>query len=197
MPEVDGEITRLLVAWSGGDQAALDHLMPRVETELRRIARRHFAREDAGHTLQPTALVNELYLRLVDRRSVRWNNRAHFFGFAAQAMRRILVDHARVRDAEKRGQGRRNLSLEEIDEASVTREIDLVALDDALTSLAEIDPRQSRLVELRYFGGLTHEEVAEVLGISPRTAYREWRTARLWLKHALCAEAGEPPGSPP
>ena len=196
MAETDGEITQLLLAWSGGDRAAFDHLMPRVEAELRRIARRHFSREDAGHTLQPTALVNELYLRLVDRRRVRWSNRAHFFGFAAQAMRRILVDHARVRDAEKRGQGRRNLSLEEVDEASVKREVDLVALDDALRSLAEIDPRQSRLVELRYFGGLTNEEVAEVLGISPRTAYREWRTARLWLKQALSGEAGEAPGSP-
>ncbi len=192
MPESDGEITQLLLAWSEGDQDAFDRLMPLVETELRQIARRHFAREGSGHTLQPTALVNELYLRLAGRRRVRWSNRAHFLGFAAQTMRRILVDHARVRNAEKRGQGQRNLSLEEVDEVSASREVDLVALDDALRSLAEIDPGQSRIVELRYFGGLTHDEVAEVLGISPRTAYREWRTARLWLRQAI---SGETPGS--
>ncbi len=186
MPEKTGEVTCLLLAWTDGDRAALERLMPLVEQELRRIARRYFDREHRGHTLQPTALVNEVYLRLVDRRSVQWKNRAHFFGFAAQMMRRILVDHARIAHAEKRGDGKRALSLEEITDLPIRSDSDLIALDDALESLAEVDGRQARVVELRYFAGLTNAEIGEALGISTRTVKREWRTARLWLHQELC-----------
>ena len=181
----EGDVTRLLLAWSEGDRAALERVMPLVEQELRRIAKRYFNREEQNHTLEPTALVNEVYLRLVDRRSVQWKNRSHFFGFAAEMMRRILVDHARVARAEKRGAGRRALSLEEISDLPVTSDPDVIALDDALDHLAEVDERQSRVVELRYFAGLKNDEIAEVLGISTRTVKREWRTARLWLYQEL------------
>lgn len=184
------DVTELLLDWSEGDEAALGRLIPRVEAELRQIARRHMHREARGHTLQPTALVNELYLKLVDQRRVQWRNRAHFYGTAANIMRRILVDHARIRNAEKRGQGARPVSLEEVSDvpAKPNRaqpDVDLIALDDALKFLAEVDERQSRIVELRYFTGLGHREIGEVLGISDRTVRREWRTARLWLHQEI------------
>ena len=185
MPESREDVNGLLVAWSDGDRTALARLMPLVEQELRRIAWRHFGREDRNHTLQPTALVNEVYLRLVERRRVQWKNRAHFFGFVAEMMRRILVDYARVRQAGKRGAGRRPLSLEEISELPVKQDPDLIALDDALKCLAEVDERKSRVVELRFFAGLSNPEIAGVLGISTRTVKREWRTARLWLLQEL------------
>ncbi|MCP3964584.1 MAG: sigma-70 family RNA polymerase sigma factor [bacterium] len=179
------EITRRLIAWSEGDESALERLMPLVEKELRRIAERYFEREDSGHTLQPTALVNELYLRLVGRRRVSWNNRAHFFGFAADTMRKILVDHARIRRAEKRGKGVRPLPLDYVTEVEAPQPFDFPALDQALRRLAEIDPRQERVVVLRAFTGLTHEEIAGVLGVTSRTVKRDWRTARLWLHKEL------------
>ena len=175
------EITRLLLAWSDGDRAALERLMPLVERELHRIARRYMRREDPGHTLQTTAVVNEAYLKLIDQRSVRWQNRAHFFAIAAQMMRRILIDHARTQTRAKRGGGAPTLSLDEAAVLSDERAADLVALDDALTSLAAVDPRKSRVVELRFFGGLTEEEIAEVLGVAPRTVERDWNLAQAWL----------------
>ncbi len=186
------DVTELLLDWSEGDEAALGRLIPLVEVELRRIARRYMRREAKNHTLQPTALVNELYLKLVDQRRVQWRNRAHFYGSAANIMRRILVDHARIRDAEKRGQGAKPLSLEDVNDVSAKSDVDLIALDDALESLAEVDPRQSRIVELRYFTGLGHQEIGEVLGISARTVRREWRTARLWLHQEMSHRP--PPG---
>ena len=185
MADPKSEVTGLLLAWCQGDSKALFQLMPLVEEELRRMAKRYMRREDADHTLQPTALVNELYLKLVNQRHVHWRNRAHFFSFAAEMMRRILVDHARLRRAEKRGEGMKTVSLEEISDVPERLDVDLIALDDALRSLAEVDERQSRIVELRSFAGLSHEEVGEVLGISPRTARREWRTARLWLSQEM------------
>jgi RNA polymerase sigma factor (TIGR02999 family) len=186
-----------LVAWSDGDQQALEKLMPLVYDELRRLAGRYLRRERPGHTLQATALVNEAYLRLVDQRDVRWQNRAHFFGIAAQMMRRILVDHARSHQVAKRGAGARKLSLDEAIEAPEQADVDLVALDDALSDLARIDPQQSRIVELRFFGGLTIEEVAEVVGVSPATVKREWTMAKAWLYRELSAsdtEEAEPIG---
>lgn len=179
------EVTDLLIAWSDGDRSALGRLMPLVVGELRNIANRCFDREDSGHTLQPTALVNEIYLRLIDRRRVSWKNRAHFFGFAAQTMRRILVDHARIRRAEKRGDGIKPLPIDEITELAAPRNVELVAVDDALRQLARVDPRQAQVVELRLFAGLTHEEIAEVLDVTSRTVKRDWRTARLWLHREL------------
>ncbi len=179
------DVTELLLDWSEGDENALARLIPLVEVELRRIARRYMRREARNHTLQPTALVNELYMKLVDQRRVQWRNRAHFFGSAAHIMRRILVDHARVRDAGKRGKGAKPVSLQEISDVAVKPDVDLIALDDALSALAEVDERQSRIVELRYFAGLGHEEIGEVLGLSARTVRREWRTARLWLHREM------------
>ena len=185
MIDESDEITDLLLAWSDGDEHALERLIPLVVEELRSIAKRCFHREDSGHTLQPTALVNEVYLRLVDRRSVSWKNRGHFFGFAAQTMRRILVDHVRIRGAEKRGDGIKPLPIDEVTEIESPRNAELVAVDEALRELAEIDPRQARVVELRLFAGLTHEEIAEALGVTSRTVKRDWRTARLWLHRKL------------
>jgi RNA polymerase sigma factor (TIGR02999 family) len=160
-------------------------LAPLVEAELYRLARRYMRGERAGHTLQTTALVNEAYLKLIDWKSVRWQNRAHFLGVAAQLMRRVLVSYARSRKYEKRGGGALKVSLEEVAIASQERGTDLVALDDALTSLAAFDPRKSRIVELRFFGGLSVEETAEVLKISPRTVMREWSLAQAWLYREL------------
>jgi RNA polymerase sigma factor (TIGR02999 family) len=178
------EVTRLLVDWGNGDQAALDELIPLVYDELRRMARRYMRRESQGHTLQTSALVNEAYLRLVDQKSVQWQNRAHFFGVAAQLMRRILVDHARSRSRAKRGGGAQMVSLAE--HALISKEAsEVIALDDALSNLAEMDPRKSQIVEMKFFGGLTTEEVAEVLKITSRTVEREWRKARAWLNRAL------------
>ena len=176
------QINRLLVDWGHGDQEARDALVPLIYKELRRIARRHLGHERPDHTLQSAALVNEAYLRLVGQKPPEWQNRAHFFGVAAQMMRHILVDHARNRLAAKRGAGAPRLSLN-LDIALPQKpELDLVALDGALNKLAALDPRESRLIELRFFGGLSIEETAVVLGISARTVKREWATARAWLR---------------
>ena len=179
------EITGLLVAWGGGDESALDRLMPLVYDELRRLAHRYMSRERAGHTLQTTALVNEAYLRLVNWREVRWQNRAHFFGVAAQMMRRILVDFARDRQYLKRGGGALRVTLAEAASLNEQRGADLVALDEALNRLAEVDRRKSRVVEMRFFGGLSVEEVAEVLKVSEETVARDWRLAKVWLLREL------------
>jgi RNA polymerase sigma factor (TIGR02999 family) len=175
------EVTQLLLDWSQGNQAALDELTPLVYEELRRLAHHHMRRERAGHTLQTTALVNEAYLRLVDQKNVRWQNRAHFFAVSAQLMRRILVDYARKHRYAKRGGGALKVSLDEAAILPEERAADLMALDDALKSLAAIDPQQSRVVELRFFGGLTIEETAEVLKLSQDMVKREWSTAKAWL----------------
>ena len=178
------ELSQLLRAWSGGDEEALDRLAPEVEAELRRLARRYMAGERPEHLLQTTALVNEAYIRLIDWRSVEWQSRAHFFGVAARMMRRILVDYARKQPHTARGA----VHHVPIDDAlSIARErcADLVALDDALQSLAELDERKSQIVELRYFGGLTVEETAEVMGLSPATVMREWAKAKAWLYREL------------
>src|SRR5262245_31347072 len=172
------EITQLLVAWSDGDEAALDQLSPLVYEELHRLAHRYMRGERPGHTLQTSALVNEAYLRLIDWKNVRWQNRAHFFGVSAQLMRRILVDFARARDYQKRGGGVRAITLNEALEVTNDKSVDLVALDEALLALAELDPRQSKVVELRFFGGLTNEEAAEVLKVSVATVRRDWTLAR-------------------
>jgi len=185
LPSSTKELTELLAAWSDGKREALDELLPLVEGELRRLAHRYMSRERPGHTLQTTALVNEAYLRLIDQKEVRWQNRAHFFAIAAQMMRRILINHARDRAAFKRGAGARKISLEDVAELSDERAAELVALDEALESLARIDERKGRVVELRYFGGLSVEEVAEVLGISPDTVTRDWRSAKAFLHREL------------
>jgi RNA polymerase sigma factor (TIGR02999 family) len=173
-------VTQLLVAWGRGDRSALEELVPVVYDELKRIARRHVARE-RGQTLQATALVHEAYMRLVDQRSVSWQNRAHFFAIAARLMRRILMNHARARHAAKRGGAAADLCVDEVEIGSAERPLDLIALDAALTRLEIVDPRQERIVELRFFGGLSIEETAEALEISPATVKREWRTAKAWL----------------
>lgn len=185
MSEIKGEVTQLLLAWSEGDQAALGRLMPLVFEELRRMARRYLEGEDPRHTLQPTALVNEVYLRLVDRRKVHWQNQAHFFGFAAQLMRHILVDYARGRQTSKRGSGSRPLSIEALIDLPERRDLEVLMVDEALNALAREDERQARVVEMRFFAGLNNEEIAEALGISPTTVKREWATARLWLLREL------------
>jgi RNA polymerase sigma factor (TIGR02999 family) len=177
-PEV---VTRLLLNWSQGDETALDQLMPLVYAELHRLAASYLSRERSNHTLQPTALVNEAYLRLIDQNSVAWQNRAQFFGIAAQMMRRILVNHARDRHADKRGGDAIRLSLDDAISFFEQRDVNLVALSDALEELAKLDLRQSQIVELRFFGGLTIDEVAEHLHASPATIKREWTTAKLWL----------------
>ncbi|HEX4952659.1 MAG TPA: sigma-70 family RNA polymerase sigma factor [Thermoanaerobaculia bacterium] len=185
-----GSVTGLLLAWSQGDRAALDRLVPLVERELQLLAHRYLRRERPGHTLQTTALVNEAYLRLVDQREVRWQSRAHFFGIAAQMMRRILIDHARKIAYVKRGGGARKVSLDEACMLAEDRAAELVALDDALTALAQVDERKSRVVELRYFGGLSVDEAAEVLGVHPDTVTREWRRAKTFLRRELEASGG-------
>jgi len=177
-------LTQLLVAWSDGDAAALEQLMPLVYAELRRLARRRLARE-RGRSLQTTALVHEAYLRLIDQRSVRWQNRAHFFAIAARMMRRILVDHARARQCGRRGDGAVPVSLDTVAEVSSERAAQLVDLDDALSRLAEVDPRKRQVVELRFFGGLSVEETAEVLGVSGVTVMRDWSTAKAWLHREI------------
>jgi len=181
MPSSQIEVTQLLLDWGNGDKAALDKLVPVVYQELRRLAGYYMRRERPGHTLQTSALVNEAYMRLVDYRQMRWQSRAHFFAVAAQAMRRILVEHARKRHFAKRGGGAVQVSLDEAATVPEKQAADLIALDDALTGLEAIDPRKSRIVELRYIGGLNIEETAEVLGISPATVQREWRAAKAWL----------------
>ena len=179
-------ITQLLVDWEKGDQAAMEKLMPLVYSELRRLATNYLRRERAGHTLQPTALVNEAYLKLVDQRNARWQNRAHFFGIAAQLMRRILVDHARQRKAVKRGGAdQQRLSITSAETVIKQPEIDLLALNEAMDELAQMDPQQGRIVELKFFGGLSIEEIAEVLSIGHATVERDWKMARAWLRKQL------------
>jgi RNA polymerase sigma factor (TIGR02999 family) len=178
-------ITELLVAWSDGDRAALDELVPLVQSELRRIGRNYMRGERKGHTLQTTALINEAYVRLVDQKHVRWQNRAHFLAIASELMRRILVDYARRRLYQKRGAGALQVTLGEAETIPVERTPDLVALDEALTSLARIDERRSRVVELKFFGGLSIEETAEVLKVSPTTVERDWTIAKAWLHKTL------------
>ena len=179
------EVTRMLQAWSNGDSAALERLIPHIYDELYRLARGYMNRELPGHPLQVTALVNEAYLRLIDARQVQWQNRAHFFAISAKLMRRILVDLARQRDYQKRGGAMQQVALDEALHIGQQRDEDLVALDDALRALAEVDPRKERVIELRFFGGLSVEETAEVLQVSPDTVMRDWRLARVWLLREL------------
>lgn len=178
-------VTNLLLAWGGGDAAAFDRLVPIVYDELHRQAERFLRSESPGHTLQTTALVHEAYLRLVDQREAHWQNRAQFFGIAGQLMRRILVDHARAHRAAKRGGNAVQVTLDESAVETSGADVDLLALDDALTRLAVLDAQQAKVVELRYFTGLGIEETAEALGISPATVKREWAMARAWLKRGL------------
>jgi RNA polymerase sigma-70 factor (ECF subfamily) len=182
------EITQLLIAWKNGDESALNQLAPLINSELHRLAHHYMSRERPGHVLQTSALVNEAYVRLIDWKSVRWQNRAHFFGVAAQLMRRILVDFARERQYLKRGGGALQVSLTEAASFVMERRSDLVALDEALTALAEIDPRKVRVVEMRFFAGLSVEEVAEVLNVSKETVMRDWRLAKVWLLRELDGE---------
>ncbi len=185
------EITRLLVAWGDGDQSALEELAPLVHSELHRLAHHYMGRERPGHTLQTSALVNEAYIRLIDWKNVRWQNRAHFFAVSAQLMRRILVDFARERQNLKRGGGALRVSLGEAAAFPVERGADLVALDEALILLAEVDRRKGQVVELRFFGGLSVTEVAEVLKVSEDTVMRDWRLAKVWLLRELGRETGQ------
>ena len=179
------QVTQLLVRWREGDRRALDELMPLVYEELRRLAAHYMRGERPGHTLQTSALVNEAYLRLAAHEEIQWQDRAHFFAVAAQAMRRILVDHARRRGNQKRGGGAPRVALDEALIVSAERVAEVVALDDALARLAEIAPRKSQLVELRFFGGLSIEEAAEVLGVSPGTVMRDWTFAKAWLRREI------------
>ena len=179
-------ITQLLVDWGKGDQAALEKLMPLVYDELRRLASNYLRRERATHTLQPTALVNEAYLKLVDQRNAKWQNRAQFFGISAQLMRRILVDHARQHQAAKRGgSNQQRLSITSAERFAKQPEVDLLALNEALEELTQMDPQQAQIVELKFFGGLSINETAEVLGIGHATVERDWKMARAWLRRQL------------
>ena len=179
------EITQLLAEWREGNQSALDELYPLVYDELHRLARRYMSRENKGHTLQTTALINEAYVRLIDQKNVHWANRSHFFAISAQIMRRILIDHARRHLYAKRGGGARPVSLEEVATVLPDQSEELLRLDEALKSLAEMDPRRSQVVELRYFGGLNNEEIAGVLNVSENTVTRDWNMARAWLYQQL------------
>ena len=181
-------LTALLGDWSRGDSSALNHLLPAVYAELRRVAARQLRNERAGHTLQPTALVHEAYMRLAGQRQVDWNNRAHFFGVAAQVMRRILIDHARRHGASKRGDGVCCVPIDEARDVATPREVPFLALDHSLDRLEKIDPQLARIVELRVFAGLTIEEAASVLTVSPSTAKRDWRAAKAWLTRDLVSE---------
>lgn len=185
MEQTPHDVTRLLRDWSAGDAGAAERLMPLVYDELRRLARNYLRRERADHTLQPTALVNEAYMRLVDQTRVSWQNRSHFYGIAAQVMRRILVDHARRHASEKRGGTQSRLSLEEVDVPAEARAAELIAVDEALLKMSEVFPRKVRVVELRFFVGLSVEETAAVLGVSDKTVMREWESAKLWLYSEL------------
>jgi len=184
-PARRGDVTQLLERWSAGDRAALDRLVPAVYDELRRMASRYLRHERPQHTLQPTALVHEAFVKLIDQRAVQWQNRAHFFGVAAQLMRRMLVDYARERDAVKRGGRLHRIPLEDAPAVTGSNAIDIMAVDTALTRLASLYPDQVRLVELRFFGGLTIEETADVLGWSPGTVKREWTMAKAWLQREI------------
>lgn len=188
MSTSQNSVTQLLIEWRDGDQTALDKLIPLVYAELRRLARHYMRRERAGHTLQTSGLINEAYLRLVDHKGMRWQNREHFYAVAAQAMRRILVDYARSRNYAKRGGDARVVELEEAAVVAKQQVADLVALDDALKDLASIDKRKSQIVEMRYFGGMSVEETARALGISSVTVMREWSTAKAWLLRQMSAE---------
>ena len=183
------DITQLLAEWSDGNPSALDQLYPLVYDELHRLARRYMSRERKGHTLQTTALINEAYVRLVDQKNVHWANRSHFFAISAQIMRRILIDHARRHAYAKRGGGAQQVSLEDVAAITPDPGSELVRLDEALKSLAEMDPRRSQVVELRYFGGLNNEEIAGVLNISENTVTRDWNMARAWLYQQLTETA--------
>ena len=184
-PRQEHEITQLLAEWREGNQEALDELYPLVYDELHRLARRYMSRERKGHTLQTTALINEAYVRLVDQRSVQWANRSHFFAISAQIMRRILIDHARRHAYAKRGGGARQVSLDETATVVLGDLSEFLRLDEALKSLAELDPRRSQVVELKYFGGLNNDEIAGVLKISENTVIRDWNMARAWLYRQL------------
>ena len=179
------QVTALLRAWGDGDEAALDQLMPLVESELRRLARTYMARERPGHTLQTTALVNEAFIRLVDAHGTRWQDRSHFFGIAARLMRRVLVDHARARGFQKRGGGAHGVPVEDAILVSRAPDVALLDLDCALHALADVDDRKARVIEMRFFGGMTVEETAEAMGVSTDTVKRDWRVAKLWLLRAL------------
>ena len=179
------EVTQLLLNWSGGDQSALDKLIPLVEAELHRLSHHYMNRERAGHTLQTTGLVNEAYVRLVGQKNISWQNRAHFFGIAARLMRQILVDHARRRNYAKRGGEAVPVSLDEAVAVAEERSIEIIDLDEALNQLAKLSPEQSRIVELRFFGGLTIEETAEVMKLSVDKVKRDWSMAKTWLYHEL------------
>jgi RNA polymerase sigma-70 factor (ECF subfamily) len=180
-----GQVTELLRAWSAGDEQALEQLIPLVEAELRRLARGYMGRERRDHTLQVTALVNEAFVRLVDAKRMRWQDRAHFLGISARLMRRVLVDHARSRDYQKRGGGAERVAITDTLALTSQPELDLIALDRALDGLAAVDARKAKGVELRFFGGLSVEETADVLEVSTDTIKRDWRVAKLWLLHAL------------
>jgi RNA polymerase sigma-70 factor, ECF subfamily len=185
------EVTDRLIAWGADDRAAFDQLLPLVYQELRRMAVNYLRRENPGHTLQPTALVHEAWLRLIDQTRINWRNRAQFFGVAAQIMRRILVDHARAKHREKRGGDAVKLSIDNVIDLSQKRAADLIALDDALDDLKRIDRRKSRVVELRYFGGFSVEEAAQILEVSPETVMRDWKMAKAWLYQQIRREAGK------
>lgn len=186
--EIRHEVTQILREWSDGDANAPARLMPLVYDELRRQARRFLAKERNSHTLQPTALVHEAYMKLIDQSRINWQSRAHFFGIAARMMRRILIDHARAHAAEKRGGAAIRLSLDDLQIPLEQRASDLIALDEALENLMQFDERKAKIVELRFFGGLSDEEISEVLKISTRTVLRDWKTAKLWLYRELSKE---------
>lgn len=183
------DVTRLLHEWRHGDKAAFDRLMPLVYDEMRRIAHRYMQKEHDGHTLQTTALINEAYVRLVGQQEIEWQNRAHFFAVTAQVMRRVLIDHARRLHYAKRGGGAQHVGLDDADAMTTKRADELVELDEALYELANLDPRKGRVVELRYFGGLSLEETADVLEVSPMTVRRDWRAAKAWLFRRLNNES--------
>jgi RNA polymerase sigma factor (TIGR02999 family) len=188
---MEGEITRLLSAWSGGESTALDELIPLVYAELHRMAERYMSSQHPGHTLQPTALINEMYVKLAGGRGRTWQDRAHFFGVASIAMRQVLVNYAEAHLASKRGGGQAPLRLDDAEaQAAQSEAAEVVAVDEALSALAEVDPRKAKVVELRYFAGLTVEEIAEVLGISPVTVMRDWQMARNWLARELGRPVG-------
>jgi RNA polymerase sigma-70 factor, ECF subfamily len=197
LPEVPSkvEVTQLLKAWGSGDDRALERLIPVVENELHRLAHRCMAKENPGHTLQTTALVNEVYLRLVDVHEVSWQDRAHFFAISARMMRRILTDFARSRNYQKRGGAALHVSFDEALAVSQEQHAEIVAIDDALVELAALDPRKSQVVELRFFGGLSVEETAEALKVSPETVKRDWRFAKSWLHRVLSGEKGDEAGA--
>ncbi len=188
MEQDEQQITELLIAWNSGDESSLEHLLPVVETELRKIAHNYMRRENGNHTLQTTALVNEAYLKLIDQTRAGWQNRAHFFAISAQIMRRILLNHARDRVAGKRGGGAEHVELEEAVILTKEKSAELIALDEALNKLAEFDKTKSRIVELLYFGGMTIDETTEVLGIAPSTVSAHWKVARAWLGKEIRGE---------